>query len=138
MSDMILRFMERTGWTERCRLRSLRRIENHSFSNGLLSAGKREAHPDRQLSRDFPMVSADGNWRAGQGSRLSVWVPKIIVTAEGVGGETRDAWTVSWLSGGQEIVGACDNLRHWDRIFLGSASLTRRTIWGVGFFYGAV
>src|SRR5260370_33821369 len=29
---------------------------------------------------------------------------EIIVTAEGVGGETRDGWTVSWLSGAQEIV----------------------------------
>ena len=29
---------------------------------------------------------------------------EIIVTAEGVGGETRDDWTVSWLSEGQEIV----------------------------------
>jgi len=29
---------------------------------------------------------------------------EIIVTAEGVGGETRDGWTVSWLSEGQEIV----------------------------------
>jgi thioredoxin reductase (NADPH) len=57
---------------------------------------------------------------------------EIIVTAEGVGGETRDGWTVSWLSEGQEIVARqsaplASNM-------LGSALLTRRSIWGVGCF----
>jgi hypothetical protein len=50
--------------------------EEPSFSNGLPSAGKREAHPGSTIISDFPMVSAGGNWQAGQDSRLSVWVPK--------------------------------------------------------------
>ena len=61
---------------------------------------------------------------------------EIIVTAEGVGGETRDAWTVSWLAGGQEIVSRatiCATGVEYSRL-----GLTNETDYlGRGLFYGA-
>src|ERR1700722_3449293 len=58
---------------------------------------------------------------------------EIIVTAEGVGGETRDGWTVSWLSEGQEII-AHATICATGVEYAGLALLTRRSIWGVGCF----
>ncbi len=61
---------------------------------------------------------------------------EIIVTAEGVGGETRDAWTVSWLSGGQEIVARatiCATGVEYSRLGL----VNEENYLGRGLFYGA-
>ena len=61
---------------------------------------------------------------------------EIIVTAEGVGGETRDGWTVSWLSGGQEIVARatiCATGVEYSRLGL----VNEENYLGRGLFYGA-
>ena len=61
---------------------------------------------------------------------------EIIVTAEGVGGETRDGWTVSWLAGGQEIVARatiCATGVEYSRLGL----LHEEKFLGRGLFYGA-
>jgi len=61
---------------------------------------------------------------------------EIIVTAEGVGGETRDGWTVSWLSEGQEIVARatiCATGVEYARLGL----VNEEKYLGRGLFYGA-
>src|SRR5258708_11298827 len=61
---------------------------------------------------------------------------EIIVTAEGVGGETRDGWTVSWLSGSQEIVARatiCATGVEYSRLGL----VNEENYLGRGLFYGA-
>src|SRR5882762_2257652 len=61
---------------------------------------------------------------------------EIIVTAEGVGGETRDGWTVSWLSEGQEIVAhatICATGVEYARLGLAN----EEKYLGRGLFYGA-
>ncbi len=61
---------------------------------------------------------------------------EIIVTAEGVGGETRDGWTVSWLSEGQEIVAhatICATGVEYARLGL----VNEEKYLGRGLFYGA-
>ena len=66
----------------------------------------------------------------------SAFGAEIIVTAEGVGGETRDDWTVSWLSGGQEIVARatiCATGVEYSRLGL----VNEEHFLGRGLFYGA-
>jgi thioredoxin reductase (NADPH) len=61
---------------------------------------------------------------------------EIIVTAEGVGGEARDGWTVSWLAGGEEIVARatiCATGVEYSRLGLPDEG----KYLGRGLFYGA-
>src|SRR5580704_17997542 len=79
------------------------------------------------------MVSADGNWQAGQDSRLSVWEPKSSLP-------------LKESAARREMVGRSVGSPRAKRLLrtrqsaplalnmLGSALLTRRSIWGVGCF----
>src|ERR1700740_123521 len=79
------------------------------------------------------MVSADGNWQAGQDSRLSFCVPK-------------SSFPLKESAARREMVGRSAGSPRAKRLLrtrqsaplasnmLGSALLTRRSIWGGGFF----
>ena len=79
------------------------------------------------------MVSADGNWQAGQDSRLSVWVPKSSLPLKESAASREMIGRSVGSPGAKRLLRARQSAPLASNI-LGSALLTRRTIWGVGCF----
>src|SRR5258706_6732792 len=79
------------------------------------------------------MVSADGNWQAGQDSRLSVWVPKSLLPLKESAARREMIGRSVGFPGAKRLLRARQSAPLASNI-LGSAFLTRRTIWGGGCF----
>src|SRR6202166_4387508 len=79
------------------------------------------------------MESADGNWQAGQDSRLSVWVPKSSLPLKRSAARREMAGRSVGSPRAKRLLRARQSAQLASSM-LGSALLTRRSIWGVGCF----